>query len=100
MAIEEPRYKFAPSIVAGAPDGGGIYALWDDSELIYLGRANGIGIRAALVRHLEKGFCPCTARATHYSWELSLRPATREVEILEQFKARHRRLPRCNEEVA
>jgi hypothetical protein len=58
-------------------------------------------IRQALQRHIEQGHCPCTTRATHYSWELSLRPATREFELLLQaFEARHQRLPRCNEEAA
>jgi len=53
-----------------------------------------------LIDHLQRRVCPCADQATHYSWELSLRPATREVELLEQFKKRHGRLPRCNEEAA
>ena len=100
MPIEEPKYKFTRAIVAGAPEGGGIYALWEEDELIYVGRANGIGIRTALLRHLDRGYCPCTVRASHYSWELSLRPAMRELEVLEHFQARYQRLPRCNEEAA
>jgi hypothetical protein len=100
VPIEEPKYKLTRSLVGGAPEGTGIYALWEDDELIYIGRANGVGIKAALLRHLDNGYCPCTRRASHYSWELSLRPATREVEVLERFQARHRRLPRCNEEAA
>ena len=97
MPIDAPNYKFVRSLVAGAPEGSGIYALWEDGEMIYIGHANGMTIRQALLRHLEKGHCPCTARATHYSWELSLRPATRELEVLRDFEARHQRLPRCNE---
>ena len=104
MPIEEPKYKFTRAIVAGAPEGSGIYALWDGDELIYIGRANGTEaghtIREALLRHLEKGYCPCTTSASHYSWELSLRPATRELEVLRAFEARYRRLPRCNEDAA
>jgi hypothetical protein len=55
MPIDEPKYKFVRSLVAGAA------------------RRSGKRSRGA----------------THYSWELSLRPATR-----------HRCLPRCNEEAA
>jgi hypothetical protein len=97
MPIDEPKYKFARSLVAAAPEGSGIYALWEDGEMIYVGRANGTTIRQALLRHLEKGYCPCSTHATHYTWELSLRPATRELELLRDFEARHQRLPRCNE---
>lgn len=96
MPIEGPLYKFVRAMVADAPEGGGIYALWDSGELIYLGRAIGMTLRQALLRHLEKGHCPCTERATHYSWELSLRAQTRELEVLQQFEARHERRPRCN----
>jgi hypothetical protein len=97
MPIEQPRYKLTRAIVAGAPEGSGIYALWEGDEMVYVGRANGMSIRDALLRHLDKGHCPCTVGATHYTWELSLRPATREVEVLEEFQRRHRRLPRCND---
>ncbi len=97
MPIDEPKYKFARSLIAGAPEGSGLYALWEGGEMIYIGRANGTTIRQALLRHLEKKYCPCSAHATHYTWELSLRPATRELEVLRDFEARHQRLPRCNE---
>jgi hypothetical protein len=101
MPIDEPKYKFVRRRVADAPEGGGIYALREDGELVHVGRASGMTIRQALQRHIEQGHCPCTTRATHYSWELSLRPATREFELLLQaFEARHQRLPRCNEEAA
>jgi hypothetical protein len=43
---------------------------------------------------------PIAGRATHYSWELSLRPADREAELLAQFRERHGRLPRCIGETA
>ena len=97
MPIEDPNYKYSRAIVNGAPEGSGIYALWEHGEMIYIGRANGMTIKEALLRHLEKGHCPCTTDATHYTWELSLRPATRELEVLQEFEARHQRLPRCNE---
>lgn len=100
MPIDEPKYKFARAMVAGAPEGSGVYALWENGEMIYVGRANGIPLRQMLLRHLEKGYCSCTERASHYTWELSLRPATRELEVLQDFEARHQRLPRCNEEAA
>lgn len=97
MPIAAPLYRFTPAIAHGAPDTAGIYALWQDGELIYLGRAT--LIRQRLLEHLQRPE-PCTGDATDYSWELSLRPADREAELLAQFRERNGRLPRCNEEAA
>lgn len=98
MPISEPLFRFSAAIVDGAPNIPGLYALWQDGDLIYVGRA--VSIRERLVEHLRQRVCPCTEHATHYSWELSLRPESREVELLEMYKRRHGRLPRCNQEAA
>ena len=89
MPIHEPLYRFTAAIVDGAPENAGVYALWQEAEMIYLGRA--ASIRAALLDPPD-----CTRGASHYSWELSLQPAAREAELLEAFRKRHGRLPRCN----
>ena len=98
MPLHDPLFRFTPVIVHGAPENAGLYALWQDGEMIYLGRAD--SIRARLLDHLQGRLSPCTQPATHYSWELSLRPAKRESELLEAFRKRHGRLPRCNEQAA
>lgn len=101
MPLKKPKYKLTRAMVNGAPDEQGLYALWEDDELIYLGRGSASAtIRARLKEHLSRGLCPCADQATHYSWELSLRPATREVEVLEECLAEFGRLPRCNEDAA
>ena len=101
MPIRNPKYRLTRAMVDGAPDAHGLYALWEEEELVYLGRATGsTSIRARLIEHLERKLCPCAEKATHYSWELSLRPATREVELLQEHLARFGRMPRCNEEAA
>lgn len=98
--IEAPKYRLTRSMAAGAPEEPGVYGLWKDDELIFLGRATQAStIRACLVEHLA-GACPCTRQATHYTWELSLQPAAREAEVLREFQARFGRLPRCNGEAA
>lgn len=94
MPIAAPIYRFTPVIVHGAPDNSGIYALWLDGEMIYLGRA--VSIRQRLLDLLERSDSACMNDATHYTWELALRPEAREAELLEQFRERHGRLPRCN----
>jgi hypothetical protein len=99
--MKKPKYKLTRAMVDAAPSEQGLYALWEDDELIYVGHASASGtIRERLSEHLDRRFCPCAEKATHYSWELSLRPATREVEILEEFLAQFGRMPRCNDDAA
>jgi hypothetical protein len=101
MPIKKPNYKLTRTMVEAAPDEQGLYALWEDDELIYLGRASASAtIRERLLEHLGRRLCPCAEKATHYSWELSLRPAMREVEMLEEFLAEFGRMPRCNQDAA
>jgi hypothetical protein len=99
MPIPGPRYRYTRFIADGAPDTAGLYALWEESELVYLGRASSEStIRARLLEHLAGKVCPCAADATHYSWELSLQPGPREAQLLAEFRKQYGRLPRCNGE--
>jgi len=93
------RYRFTRSMVEGAPADPGVYALWEADELIYYGRASGslVSIQFALLEHLAGRAGSCTHRATHYGWEISLDPAAREAELLAEYKAAFKRLPRCNQ---
>ena len=74
-------------MVAGAPDDPGVYALWEHDEVIYYGHARGDGatIQSCLRQHLEGGNA-CTARATHYGWEISANPPARELELQREFE--------------
>ena len=97
MPIASPRYAFNAIMVAGAPPDPGVYALWEHDELICYGRAlgNGATIQSCLREHLLAA-SGCTARATHYSWEIALNPRLREAELLREYEKTHGCLPRCN----
>ena len=93
MPIAAPHYRFSSIIAQGAPEQAGVYALWHDDEMIYLGHAT--SIRKSLLDHLQRSDA-CAGDATHYTWELALRPEAREAELLEQYRSRYGRLPRCH----
>jgi hypothetical protein len=97
MPIASPRYAFNATMIAGAPPDPGVFALWENDELIYYGRAlgNGATIQSRLREHLETG-AHRTAGATHYGWEIAANPRGRELELLREFQRSHGRLPRCN----
>jgi hypothetical protein len=98
VPIHNELFPFTARLIAGAPEEPGVFTLWEDGEAIYIGHAAGRGmtIRSRLVDHFTGTVGPCTRRATHYTWEISLRPAAREAELLAQFQTRTMRLPRCN----
>lgn len=82
----------------GAPDERGVYALWDNEEVLYFGRSPGssISIQQALREHFSGRAGSCTRAATHYSWEICAEPGEREAELLAEYEAQFKRLPRCN----
>jgi excinuclease UvrABC nuclease subunit len=98
MPMSRELFPFTARLIAGAPEEPGVYALWEDGEIIYIGHAPGRGatIRSRLVDHFAGTVSPCTRRASHYSWEISLRPTVREGELLEEYRSANTRLPRCN----
>ena len=97
MPIASPRYAFTKVMVSGAPSDPGVFALWENDELIYYGHARGesVTIQSCLKEQL-KGANGCTRGATHYGWEISANPPLREAELLREFERAHKRLPRCN----
>jgi hypothetical protein len=96
MPIASPRYALNATMVAGAPNDPGVYALWENEELIYYGHAReSITIQSCLKEHLA-GANVCTRGATHYGWEISANPPLREAQLLKEYERQHKRLPRCN----
>jgi hypothetical protein len=88
------RYRFTRTVIAGAPDDAGIYALWDGEEIIYYGRAQ--SIRARLMDHYQGKVDTQTQRATHYGWELCKDPVAREAELLREHERQFGKPPRLN----
>jgi len=94
-------WSFTSSVVSGAPAERGVYALFDGPELIYIGRADGLGvtIRSRLQSHLRGDEGRCTQQATQYTWEVCPAPSLREAELLAEYRAQTGSLPRCNQRV-
>jgi predicted GIY-YIG superfamily endonuclease len=92
------RYRFTGTVIAGAPEDAGVYALWDGDEVIYYGRAQSIRLR--LMDHYQGKVDTQTQRATHYGWELCKDPAAREAELLREHQRQFGKLPRLNSQAA
>ena len=102
MPLGESRYPFTGKMIDGAPRDMGVYVLYRGERVIYIGRAmgarqgGGSTICSRLQEHMNGGVCECSARATHYSWEIVLQPQLRELELLQAQRETAGELPPCN----
>jgi hypothetical protein len=96
--IRHKRYPFTAWAISGAPEDPGVYALWKNGEVVYIGSApaGGSSIRSRLIDHLTEHTQDGGYLATEYSWELSRNPRARELELIEEYQRENHRLPRLN----
>jgi hypothetical protein len=94
----DPRAPFTPSLIEAAPDTVGVFALWQDGGVIYLGKASGgsATIRNALAEQL--GARQLSSHAgLRCSWEVADDPDHRHSELLREFEAAHHCAPLWND---
>lgn len=100
MIIAARRWSFTPTVISGAPETSGVFALFEGERLVYYGSTvPGGTLRSALSQHLRRAQAEDapTHDVTHYSWEIVSMPELRELELLREFYERHGRVPRCNQ---
>src|SRR5687767_10123882 len=92
-AAEEP-VAFTGSSVSSAPTSSGVYFLYRDARLIYIGIAvHGTGIRQELEKHLGGGYGDRTRAATAFRFEQTRDPVVASREYLLAYMAQHRGRP-------
>ena len=89
---------FSTECLAAAPAASGVYFLYRNERLIYIGVAvHGTGIRQELHNHLRGSYGAATQAATAFRYELTRDPVVAKHQYLELHKARFAgRLPACN----
>ena len=94
-------FAFTWENIKNAPNKAGVYVLYDDSEIIYVGRAKGgnTTICSRLSDHKNGHDGTCTQGATHYKREVTDSPVSREKEWLKWHKEKFGYLPRCNDRI-
>ena len=92
MGIGQPKWLVIAALVTLAPDTPGVFELWEGDELVFIGSTSDTTLRGQLVRELLES----PRNATHFSWEITYRPAARECELLAEFERTYHRLPRLN----
>lgn len=95
MPITGDLYAFNEFNVDNAPSQSGVYALYRNNTLTYIGKAS--SIRARLQDHFAGRDGQCTRASTHYKREVTSTPAARERELLQGYMQQHGKLPVCND---
>ena len=98
MSIRFQSLPFTEALIQAAPDTTGVFALWQNGGVIYLGKASAgcATIRNALLAQLEarrlgeRSLIRC-------NWEVAEDADARHRELLHEFEAAHRCLPLWND---
>jgi hypothetical protein len=90
------RLRFVGEDVQNVPDEPGIFCLYQDRDLVYIGRTSPRnGLRTELEHALRVAMAD-DMRATHFTYEINKNPKTRAVEELRSFYETWGRLPLYN----
>jgi hypothetical protein len=97
MRVASLRWRFTAERVRETPDLQGVYTLWDGKECVYVGHTPwNRSLQQCLRAHLalsDEG----AIRASHFTWETTSTPKSREQEVLERrVEKAQGRLPRYN----
>lgn len=98
MSIKFQSLPLTASLIEAAPDTTGVFALWQNGGVIYLGKASAgeATIRKALSEQFKarqwSGFT-----SLRCSWEIADDPDRRHSELLREFEAAHHCVPLWND---
>lgn len=98
MSLKFQSLPFTELLIEAAPDTTGVFALWQNGGVIYLGKASAgsATIRRALSEQFNARKWSVQA-ATRCSWEVVDDPDQRHSEILREFEVVHRCVPLWND---
>jgi hypothetical protein len=96
MRVASLRLRFTVERVRQTPDLQGVFALWDGRQCVYVGHTPwNRSLPQCLREHLalsDEG----AIRVSHFSWETTSTPKTRERQVLARAKEKLGRLPLYN----
>ena len=99
MSIKFQSLPFTEPLIKAAPDTTGVFALWQNGGMIYLGKASAgaATIRDALSAQLFARKCNNSLSAMRVSWEVADDADQRHSELLREFEAAHHCIPLWND---
>lgn len=97
MPIWSRKWPFLEYSVKAAPLDQGVFGLWRDNELLFIGSTNRPhSLRMCLLEHFNGQHGEESRTADHYSWEVAENPDKRKTEVLSDYQRANGRLPKLN----
>jgi len=97
MFLTSLKWKFDAESIRGTPRTQGVFGLWDDGEIVYIGAtARSVFLPDALSELLalrRRG----VIQATHFTWEITITPRSWAGELLRLHFNKHGVLPLYNQ---
>jgi hypothetical protein len=91
------RLRFSEQYVQSVPESPGIFCLWDNRHLVYVGRSAPRSNLREELRHALAVAMAADLSATHFTYEVTSTPKTRAAQELREHFERWGALPRYNE---
>jgi hypothetical protein len=96
MFLTGLKWKLDADAIRATPKTQGVFGLWDQEELVYIGSTWGeVALPETLAKLLElkqKGL----VQASHFTWEITITPRSWSGELLRLYFSNHGMLPRYN----
>ena len=97
MFMTRLKWKFDPDAIRGTPRTQGVFGLWDEGHIVYIGAtARNVFLPDAL-RELFALQRRGLIHATHFTWEITLTPRSWAGELLRLHFNQHSALPLYNQ---
>jgi hypothetical protein len=90
------RQRFSDEDVQNVPEQAGIFCLYQDRDLVYIGRTPPRSSLRSELKHALRMAMADDLQATHFTFELTASPKTRASEELRAFYETWGRLPLYN----
>ena len=99
MALGEKLFSATHANLGSLPEQSGVFTLYEEGQMIFIGRADGSGhtLRSVVLDHKEGRNGACTQQFDHYTREATTNVALRYRELLQRHARKYHRFPKCND---
>lgn len=96
MFVTALKWKFDLESIRGTPRTQGVFGLWDEASIVYIGATERNVYLPDALRELHRQMHDGLIHATHFTWEITITPRSWAGELLRLHFARHGCLPLYN----
>ena len=97
MFVTSLKWKFDPESIRGTPKTQGVFGLWDESLIVYIGATERAVFLPDVLQQLLTLKRRGIIQATHFTWEITITPRSWAGELLRLHFNKYGALPLYNQ---